>query len=308
MERAWFERIGAFVRRGLQHDWALLKNLMESVTSIEEDLLSRLITPFVTLTNSYGFEPAACSSRIEGELVDAPRRQLDSLPFPDDVTLLVLCKLAAQDCAALARASCTCKSLNRLIAGDGDLWRVAFRKEGVPGHPSPDGLDEAVDAFGGYRALIGAHATRSSRKVEALLNLFASGLNTDFLLLGCLEGNPVAWAKAEASGPPDVYGHVRICVGLWDLRSGIFTAYLVICLGPDDSDPESTVVQIDLRSQRRWHRDEHALLEGDEAQQRRGLDVQGFALDQNDPSELILLFDTREHFPPGHVYRIWAPW
>lgn len=310
MERAWFERLGTFVRRGVRHDWALIKNLMESFTSIEEAILSRLVTPFIASTNSpqnrYDFEPAACSSQVERELLDALRPQLDSLPFPDDVTLLVLRKLAAwQDGAALARASCTCKGLNRLISGDqGDiLWRVAFRKETE--QPSPDGLDEAVDAFGGYRALIAAQATRSSRKVEALVNFSASGgLNTEFLLLGCLEGKPVAW-KAEASGPPDVNRNVLTRVGLRDLKSDEFTARLVICLSPTDSG--FPLVQIDLIIQCRWH--EHAFLQRDETQQRRGLDrVQGFALQhQNDPSEVILLFDTREQSPPGHVYRIWAP-
>jgi hypothetical protein len=286
MGRAWFERLGTFVGRGIRYKWAQTNNLMESLASVEEGLLSCLVTPFIAITNSlrlqnsYDFEPAACRSEIKREPVVAPRPQLDSLPFPDDVTLLVLRKLAAQDDAALARASCTCKSLNRLIAGEGDLWRVAFHKK--PEQPCPDGLDEAANAFGGYRALIAARAARSCKKMKALLKS-PSVLDTEFLVLGCVEGKPVAWATAEASGPPEVNRHVRVFVGGRQNLGSVLSADC-IAIYLDTADSEFPVVQID-RSGEWWH--EHACLERDKAQQLRKLDMQGFALDRNEPSGVI---------------------
>jgi hypothetical protein len=156
MERSLLEALGSFLKLGFQHECVLLRDLFRRFLSTGVSLLSRLQSDFLLhCPQAHTFEPVAAWSQ-SGRDLDS-----DVLSFPDDVTLLVLRKLAAQDCRALARASCTCRELYRL-AGVEWLWREALFKDVED--PLPDVLVDTIDAFGGYRAL---SAVRASGKIMA---------------------------------------------------------------------------------------------------------------------------------------------
>jgi hypothetical protein len=281
MERSLLEALGSFLKLGFQHECALLQDFLKKFLPTRESILSRLQSAFLLdCTQEHTFEPAAAWSQSGGDQDSEP------LPFPDDVTLLVFRKLAAQDCRALARASCTCRGLNRL-AGEEWLWREAHFKDLED--PLPDGLMDTIDAFGGYRVL---SAVRASGKIMAspehkgTPELYGNFENLygdfEFLFLECLDEKLLTWTTLRVSDRPYEGEEIPLAdLGERHFDSiGDFVECLIhvnYCIGFN--------VLLWVKQQQK-----NALLECEEAQ-RGGLTMQGFARNRK-TLEVTMLYNT----------------
>ncbi|GAQ84614.1 hypothetical protein KFL_001970145 [Klebsormidium nitens] len=81
--------------------------------------------------------------------------------LPNDVLLIVVRKLAAQDPVSLLRATCSCKHLLRVTEGNRVVWKEAFlgsapteqNTEVRDAYVTCAELDVEVDSLGGYKQL-----------------------------------------------------------------------------------------------------------------------------------------------------------
>ncbi|GAQ90300.1 hypothetical protein KFL_006240030 [Klebsormidium nitens] len=83
----------------------------------------------------------------------------DSLP--DEVLLLILCRLAVQDPPSLLAATVASRTFDRLAPPQSALWKHVFYKE-VQASPPYDSfearaLEKEIEDFGGYKSLFVAH-------------------------------------------------------------------------------------------------------------------------------------------------------
>jgi hypothetical protein len=151
--------IGSFLRRGFQHETALVRQIWEGYC-IEANPISEAQDPEYAGRVMF----AANLSLAAPSSVDILQREeeqhaallLDDI-LPDGLISEILKKLACRDARSLELACCACKAFKRVVSTEGSthIWKAAFLRQsgGIMGNASVCKMEQTIGDFGGYKEL-----------------------------------------------------------------------------------------------------------------------------------------------------------